>query len=72
MLRRVLLLIFAPVLFGHGCASALKNLDDLNNPADDIALKRCREEARAAKDAGADASAAYAAYYDCTKDAGLR
>lgn len=54
------------------CSSAIKTVDQVNDPSDDVALKNCREEGRAAREAGADKDAAYGVYFDCTKEAGLR
>lgn len=77
-LQRVLVCIGLPIMLTHaaynlaGCASVLRHIDEVNEPADDDALKRCRKEMRVARDAGADASDAFHTYYDCTVDAGLR
>ena len=78
MIRRFVLAAVLPVLLAHGiynasgCAPALKTLDEVNDPADDAALKRCRDLARSIKADGGDAGAAFDAYYRCTEDAGLR
>lgn len=73
--------VLAVVLAAHGvgqamgCAAAsnvAKAIDEVNDPADDVALKRCRDLARSIKAATGDASAAYDGYYACTVDAGLR
>lgn len=53
------------------CGSALQTWDDINNPSDDVALTRCRNEGRATLDGGSKETA-YATYVTCTKDAGLR
>jgi hypothetical protein len=53
------------------CASALKTIDEVNNPADDVKLSKCRAVGRAAKEAGAEPDAAYGAYEACKKEAGL-
>jgi hypothetical protein len=62
----------AVLIASHGCATWLKAVDDYNNPADDAALKKCRDEGRKARDADAGAEQAYGVYFECTKDAGLR
>jgi len=78
MLQRAFLLIGIPIMLTHaaynlaGCAGVLPAIDEVNDPQDDNDLKRCRQEMRAAKDAGADAGEAYRVYYDCTVEAGLR
>jgi len=78
VLRRVLLCIGLPIMITHGayhavgCASALKALDEYDSPQDNADLKRCRNEGRAAKEAGADKFQAFDAYEACTRDAGLR
>lgn len=73
-----LLMVLVAWLLGGAVSAALpgcgllRSVDSVNEPADDATLKRCREEARAAKDGGASKEAAYKAYYDCTVDGGLR
>lgn len=62
----------ALALSASACGAGFVTFDELNNPSDDAALARCRNEARAAKDAGADAQDAYDRYHRCTQDAGLR
>lgn len=71
----VLLAIMASVQAVYavtGCASVAKTIDDVNDPSDDLELKKCRNEGRAARDAGADGSAAVEVYIACTRDGGLR
>lgn len=53
------------------CGGALGSLDSANNAQDDVTLAACRDRARAAEDAGADASAAWNAYEQCKAEAGL-
>ncbi len=78
MIRKFLLGIFVPVLLAHlavqgvGCASALKEIESFTDPNDDAKLSACRKLARDMKADGGDASSAYAAYYGCTEEAGLR
>ncbi len=79
MIREVVTRVVVPVFCGYlvafwftGCSSLFRSFDELNDPTDDVELSQCRREGRAARDAGADAGAAYAAYVNCTKDAGLR
>lgn len=54
------------------CKSFLQNWDEVNNPDDDSALARCRKLGREEREAGATPEAAYEAYVDCTREAGLR
>lgn len=78
MIRRILMLFGIPIMITHaaytvvGCASALREVESYSDPRDDVALSDCREVARRAKDAGADAAEAFRAYYACTEEAGLR
>lgn len=53
------------------CGDVLRNIDEVNDPADDVALSTCRKAGRAALDGGTP-EAAFQTYHDCTKDAGLR
>jgi hypothetical protein len=63
-----------------GCAGAsalAKDFDEINNPADDATLRKCRQEMRTSLDGGkpeteAAKKAAFKTYYDCTVDGGLR
>lgn len=61
-------------LFGQvvGCATTARTFDAVNNPADDLALARCREEGRAYLDAGHEPGAAFDAYVACRQDAGVK
>jgi hypothetical protein len=80
-MRRFLLAIGLPILITHaaysfvGCAhlaQGLKDVDEVNDPSDDAKLAACRKLGREAKADGASPADAYALYYDCTEDAGLR
>jgi hypothetical protein len=78
MLRRFLLIIAMPIMITHaayqstGCAEWLRNVDELSDPSDDKKLSDCRKLARDAKADGSTGEDAYRAYYECTKDGGLR
>ncbi len=75
MIRDVILVavfVAAGQVLGFGCANTLKNVDELSNPADDGALKRCRNLGRAALDAGSSNYRAFDVYEECTREAGLR
>ncbi len=78
MIRKYLLAVFVPILLAHlavqavGCASALKELESISDPSDDVKLSQCRKLARGLMADGGDAGSAYAAYYSCTEEAGLR
>ena len=55
-----------------GCAAIMSLFDDVNQPEDDVKLKKCRDEGRAAADAGSSPHRAYDIYTECKKDAGLK
>jgi hypothetical protein len=72
--RRSLALVALAVTIGaatYACGGAIRELDELHDPADDAALARCRREGRAAKEAGAAPIDAYGSYEACKRDAGL-
>ncbi len=85
---RVIFLVIVAQLFGAfagaavlsssaGCSGAgvyMRELDTINDPADDTTLRKCRQEMRAAQDAGTASTpvAAKKVYVDCTVDGGLR
>lgn len=69
---KAVLTIVAAHAFALGCGSALKTIDQLNDPNDDKDLRDCRYVGRQAQDAGRDAADAFDAYRECTKEAGLR
>lgn len=78
-LKRVALLVLVPCAIGQaalvcsasGCGSALRAFDEVNDPADDKALRDCRNAGRAALEAGASNYRAFDVYDDCTKEAGF-
>lgn len=51
------------------CGEIFRSFDEVNTPADDVALANCR---KAARDADPDAYVVYGVYENCTKEAGLR
>lgn len=72
-MRRISFLVLAAAAVG--CSALLHNIDDVNEPKDDVSLARCRKEARDKLYVGAtqeEKEAAYELYVECTKDAGLR
>jgi hypothetical protein len=53
------------------CGASLRDFDEINDPADDKALRDCREEGRAALDAGKTPEEAFRIYDHCTRGAGF-
>lgn len=72
--ERALIAVFLSGLMASvqtaACGASIKDLDDVNNPADDVALSRCRKEGRAVLDGGRPEDA-FAVYDACKTDAGL-
>lgn len=77
-LRRVVVSTVLSWLLGQGivnavgCGPLMREIDSVNEPSDDVALKDCRQRAREAKEAGASKYRAYNVYEDCTIEAGIR
>jgi hypothetical protein len=55
-----------------GCGAGLRSFDEINDPSDDEALRECRQQGRAALDAGRTPEEAFRVYERCTQDAGFR
>jgi hypothetical protein len=80
VIRRLLAVVALSGVFGltgqAACGTGLRAFDEVNSPADDAALARCRAAARAAlpdgrKPTEAEAQAAWRIYDECADDAGL-
>lgn len=64
-------LLLIPPLFGQSMACGM-GIKDLNNPADDDLLSKCRREGRSIRADGGSKEMAWDAYDRCVTDAGFR
>jgi hypothetical protein len=76
-ISKIFLCIVLPLAVTHmiyGCSllsTAVKEADDVNDPADDKALHDCRALARAVKADSGSGDAGLQAYLSCVKEAGI-
>lgn len=69
MIRRALVLVVVPVLFGYSLGACLTGCQDVRDPSD--ALTKCRAEARAAHFVGKKSvEEAFAVYEACKRREG--
>lgn len=70
------LIVATFVTVGHvlaiGCASAVKQIETVSDPKDDVRLSACRAEGRDASATGSEPDDAWRVYDACMKDGGFR